>query len=64
MIVKQCLRTIPYEKHDLIDYVKYAVRAARSLYDSRVVEAHLNAIRANYHPGLVPLGNRAPRFVN
>ncbi len=56
MIIKQCLKTMPYERHDLIDYVKYAVRAARSLFDSRVVEAHLNTIRSNYQPGLVPLG--------
>ena len=29
MIMKQCLKTMPFEKYDLIDYVKYAVRAAR-----------------------------------
>jgi gamma-glutamylcyclotransferase (GGCT)/AIG2-like uncharacterized protein YtfP len=56
MIVKQCLQAMPYERHDLIDYVKYAVRAARSLFDARVVEAQLNSIRSNFHPGLVPLG--------
>ncbi|MCJ7728631.1 MAG: gamma-glutamylcyclotransferase [Sedimentisphaerales bacterium] len=56
MIVKQCLQAMPYEKHDLIDYVKYAVRAARSLFDARVVEAQLNSIRSNFQPGLVPLG--------
>jgi gamma-glutamylcyclotransferase (GGCT)/AIG2-like uncharacterized protein YtfP len=56
MIVKQCLQAMPYEKHDLIDYVKYAVRAARSLFDARVVEAQFNSIRSNFHPGLVPLG--------
>ncbi len=56
MIMKQCVGAMPYEKHDLIDYVKYAVRAARSLFDARVVEAQLNSIRSNFHPGLVPLG--------
>jgi hypothetical protein len=56
MIVKQCLKTLAYKKYDLIDYVKYAVRAARSLFDSRVAEANLNAIRSSFHPGLVPLG--------
>jgi gamma-glutamylcyclotransferase (GGCT)/AIG2-like uncharacterized protein YtfP len=56
MIVKQSLASMPYEKHDLIDYVKYAVRAARSLFDGRVAEAHLNAIRSNFQPGLVPIG--------
>jgi len=56
MIIKQCLKTMPYESHDLIDYVKYAVRAARSLFDSRIAEAHLNSIRSNFQPGLVPMG--------
>ncbi len=56
LIVEQCLQTMPYEKHDLIDYVKYAVRAARSIYDGRVVRAKLNQIRSNLQPGLVPLG--------
>ena len=40
----------------LIDYVKYAVRAVRSIFDPRVAEDHLNRIRANLQPGLVPLG--------
>jgi hypothetical protein len=35
------------------------VRAARSLFDSRVAEANLNAIRSNFQPGLVPLGCEA-----
>jgi len=56
MIVKQCLKTMPFEKCDLIDYVKYAVRAARSLFDARVVETQLNSIRSNFQPGLVPMG--------
>lgn len=59
MIIKQCLKTMPYEKHDLIDYVKYAVRAARSLFDARVAEANLNGIRSNFQPGLVPMGCEA-----
>ena len=41
---------------DLIDYVKYAVRAVRSIFDPRVAEDHLTRIRANLQPGLVPLG--------
>jgi hypothetical protein len=56
MIVKQCLKAMPFEKHDLIDYVKYAVRAARSLFDERIVETQLNSIRSNFQPGLVPMG--------
>ncbi len=56
LIVNKCLQTMPYSKNDLIDYVKYAVRAARSMFDPRVAEASLNRIRSNLHPGLVPLG--------
>ena len=56
LIVRQCLETMPYQECDLIDYVKYAVRAARSIFDTRVVEAHLDRIRSNFQPGLVPLG--------
>jgi len=56
LIIEQCLETMPYDKHDLIDYVKYAVRAARSIFDSRVAQAYLNRIRTNFQPGLVPLG--------
>ncbi len=56
MVMKQCLKTMPFEKYDLIDYVKYAVRAARSLFDARVVETQLNMIRSNFQPGLVPMG--------
>ena len=56
LIAKQCLETMPYQECDLIDYVKYAVRAARSIFDTRVVEAHLDRIRSNFQSGLVPLG--------
>jgi len=56
LIAEQCLKTMPYEKHDLINYVKYSVRAARSLFDTRVAQAHLNRIRSNLQPGLIPLG--------
>jgi hypothetical protein len=56
LVVDECLKTIPYEKHDLFDYVKYAVRAARSMFDTRVAQAHLERIRSNFNPGLVPLG--------
>jgi len=56
LVIQQCLETMPYDRYDLIDYVKYAVRAARSLFDARVVRAHLERIRSNFQPGLVPLG--------
>jgi gamma-glutamylcyclotransferase (GGCT)/AIG2-like uncharacterized protein YtfP len=56
MIVDECLRTMPYEKNDLIDYVKYGVRASKSMFDTRVAGAQLTRIRSHLQPGLVPLG--------
>ncbi len=56
LIIEQSHRTMPYGKYDLIDYVKYAVRAARSLFHSRVVQAHLEHVHSGFQPGLVPLG--------
>ena len=55
-IIQKCLDAMPYEKNDLIDYVKYAVRAVKSIFDARVAEDYLNRIRANLQPGMVPLG--------
>jgi hypothetical protein len=56
MIVDKALKAIPYQKYDLIDYVKYAVQAADSIFDSRVAHSHLERIRSNFNPGLMPLG--------
>ncbi|MHC4076306.1 MAG: hypothetical protein ACYSRZ_07845, partial [Planctomycetota bacterium] len=56
LIVQQCLETMPYGEYDLIDHVKYAVRAAKSIFHARVARAQLDRIRANFQPGLVPLG--------
>ena len=56
LIVQKCLQTMPCQKYDLIDYVKYAVQAARSMFHSRIARAHLEQIRANFQPGVVPLG--------
>lgn len=56
LIIGQCLQTMPYEKFDLVDYVKYAVSAARSMFDARVAREYLNQIRSNFQPGLMPLG--------
>jgi len=55
-IIQKCLDTMPYEQNDLIDYVKYAVRASKSIFERRVIEDHLNRIRSNLQPGLMPLG--------
>jgi gamma-glutamylcyclotransferase (GGCT)/AIG2-like uncharacterized protein YtfP len=56
LIIEQCLETMPYERYDLVDYVKYAVHASDSIFDSRVARAHLGRIRSNFQPGVVPLG--------
>ncbi len=56
LIINECLQAMPPRKHDLFEYVKYAVAAARSLFDARVVSSRLDHIRANLQPGLVPLG--------
>jgi hypothetical protein len=56
LLIEQGLETIPYEKHDLIDYVKYAARAAKSMFDTRVARASLERIRSNRQPGVMPLG--------
>jgi hypothetical protein len=55
-IIQKCLDTMPLEQNDLIDYVKYAVRASKIAFERRVVEDHLNRIRSNLQPGLIPLG--------
>lgn len=56
LIIGQCLDTMPFRKHDIIDYVKYAVHAADSIFDRRLVLSHLRRIRSSLQPGLVPLG--------
>lgn len=56
LIIGQCLQTMPYEKHDLIDYIKYSVRASKSMFDIRIAKAYLDRIRSNFQPGLMPLG--------
>ncbi len=55
-IIERCFETKQFAQNDLIDYIKYAVRAARSFFDKRVASFYLDRIRANFFPGLVPLG--------
>jgi len=55
-IIEQCLQTMPYHEYDLIDYVKYAVQAAKSMFHPRIAREHLERIRPNLQPGVVPLG--------
>jgi gamma-glutamylcyclotransferase (GGCT)/AIG2-like uncharacterized protein YtfP len=56
MIIKEGLDTIEYGKNDLIDYVKYAVGAADSLFYKDVVRAHIERVRSNFQPGILPIG--------
>lgn len=56
LVVDEYIGATPCEKNDLIDYVKYAVRASKSMFDTRVAQAKLLRIRSNLQPGLVPLG--------
>jgi len=56
LLINECFKTMPYVKHDLIDYVKYAVRAADSMFDERIAKSLLQWIRSNLQPGLIPLG--------
>lgn len=56
LITNRALKTMSYQKYDLIDYVKYAVQAADSIFDSLVAYSYLERIRTNFHPGLIPLG--------
>lgn len=56
LLIERSLKTMLYREYDLIDYVKYAVRAADSMFDNRVAESVLAWVRSNLQPGLVPLG--------
>jgi gamma-glutamylcyclotransferase (GGCT)/AIG2-like uncharacterized protein YtfP len=57
LILQRCLETMPpSEKYDLIDYVKYAISAADSVFDSRVAKSQIERVRTNRQPGLMPIG--------
>jgi gamma-glutamylcyclotransferase (GGCT)/AIG2-like uncharacterized protein YtfP len=56
LIIRKCLQTMPCDKNDLIDYIKYAVRASKSMFDARIAGAKLRRIHSHLQPGLVPLG--------
>ena len=57
LIVQRGLETMPAgSSYDLIDYVKYAVSAAESTFDPRMLKADLQMIRNNLQPGLTPMG--------
>ena len=56
LIIDEYLEPKPPKDYDLIDYVKYAVRASNSIFDYRVAQSKFSRIRSNFQPGLVPLG--------
>jgi len=57
LILQKCIETMPFGKaFDLLDYVKYAVHAAESIFDVRMARSQLEKIRSASQPGLVPLG--------
>jgi len=59
LIIEQCLDSMPYLEYDLIDYIKYAVRAADSIFDPRVARAHLERIPLGAEIELSNLGYKA-----
>ncbi|MBN1818053.1 MAG: gamma-glutamylcyclotransferase [Sedimentisphaerales bacterium] len=57
LILQRCLDSMPAGgDFDLMDYVKYAVSVADSIFDARVAQSELERIRANRQPGLIPMG--------
>lgn len=57
LILQRCLETLTADgTYDLIDYIKYAVQAADSIFDARVAQSEIGRIRHNLQPGLVPMG--------
>lgn len=56
LVLRRCSETLPQNGYDLIDYVKYAIQAADSIFDTRVAKSEIARIRQNLQPGLVPMG--------
>ncbi|MHC4131389.1 MAG: gamma-glutamylcyclotransferase family protein [Planctomycetota bacterium] len=56
LIVEKALQSIPYKNHDIIDYIKHAIRVADNFFEPRIAWFHLEQIRSNLQPGLIPLG--------
>ncbi|HSV27800.1 MAG TPA: gamma-glutamylcyclotransferase family protein, partial [Sedimentisphaerales bacterium] len=55
-LVHECLNTMPYPSHDLIDYVKFAVAAADGCFTWQLPRDILSRITTNFERGLIPLG--------
>ena len=57
LILQRGLETMPAgSSFDLIDYVKYAVSAAKNRFDPRMLKTYLQSIGNNLQPGLTPMG--------
>jgi gamma-glutamylcyclotransferase (GGCT)/AIG2-like uncharacterized protein YtfP len=56
LIVKKALDSMPFEKYDLIDYVKYGIKAARSIFEDRLARFYLDHIESSLQPGITPFG--------
>jgi hypothetical protein len=57
MVLQRYLETMPPTgRYDLMDYVKYAISAADSLFDNRVAHSVMHIVRQNLQPGLIPMG--------
>lgn len=57
LILNRCFESLPIDgTDDLIDYVKFAVSAADSVFDARVVQGYFQIIRNGIQPGLMPMG--------
>jgi gamma-glutamylcyclotransferase (GGCT)/AIG2-like uncharacterized protein YtfP len=57
LLLKRCFETLPPNgKHDLLEYVKFAVAAAEKMFDGRVAQSTMQIIRYNLQPGIIPMG--------
>ncbi len=56
IIVSRCLDLMPAGSCELIDYVKYAINAADSIFDERVARFYLDKVKSSFQSGLIPLG--------
>jgi gamma-glutamylcyclotransferase (GGCT)/AIG2-like uncharacterized protein YtfP len=56
LIVNKALDTMSYKENDLIDYIKYGIKAGKSIFERRLALFYLNHIESNLQAGLLPLG--------
>jgi len=56
MIIAKAIDTMNYTDYDLIDYVKYAIKASDSLFETRIARSYLERIWSSAQIGIIPLG--------